>query len=207
MRTRTGFAVILAMPGVLLALSGFFHPHHLTYDTSLQWFWVHIPGLLAFPLVGVALIMLVRGRNDTMAWVIRLAGFAYATFYSALDVINGIAAGYLTHQAGGKYRGAAVPELFDIGRPIGDIGEWALLLTCVAVLVDTALRHGVGAGPALVLLPGAWFVRSDHIFSPVGVLGMTLIGLGTGYAAWVGAEGAAENRWRKNATPRRVEAS
>ena len=63
-----------------------------------------------------------RGRRDTLAWVVRAAAFTYATFYSALDVINGIAAGYLTHQAGGAYRGTAVPALFDIGRPIGDVG-------------------------------------------------------------------------------------
>ncbi len=141
-----------------------------------------MPGLLVFPLVGVALAVLVRGRTDTLAWVVRLAAYTYATFYTALDVINGIAAGYVTHAMGpGVPRSDEIRAMFAIGRPIGDVGEWALLATCLAIAVDQLTRHRLPALPALALLPGAWLVRSDHIFSPLGVLGMTIIGLTTGY--------------------------
>lgn len=185
MRSRFALPVLLALPGLALAIAGFFHPHQLTYDTSTQWWVLHVPGLLVFPLVGAALATLVRGRADTLSWVVRLAAYTYATFYTALDVINGIAAGYVTHALGpGVPRSDEIRALFEIGRPIGDVGEWALLATCLAVAVDQVLRHGVWALPGFALLPGAWLVRSDHIFAPLGVLGMTIIALSTGYLAW-----------------------
>lgn len=201
MRSRTGPAVALALPGLLLAVAGLFHPHHLSYDTSRQWYVLHLPGLVLFPLVGVAFIVLVRGRHEPLAWVVRLTAYGYAVFYSGLDVVNGIAAGYLTHAAGGRYRGDAVPVLFDIGRPLGEIGGWALVAACLALAVDQVARHRLSAVAGLVLLPGAWFVRSDHIFAPVGVIGMALIGVGTGYLAWL------ENPWRGSATSATLDAS
>ncbi len=185
MRSRFTTPVLLALPGLTLALAGFFHPHRLTYDTATQWWTLHVPGLLVFPLVGLALAHLVRGRTDTLAWVVRLAAYTYATFYSALDVINGIAAGYVTRAMGpGVPRSDEIRALFDIGRPIGDVGEWALVATCLAVAVDQVLRHGSVALVALALLPAAWLVRWDHIFSPLGVLGMAVIGVTSGYLAW-----------------------
>lgn len=209
MRSRFALPVVLALPGLVLAVAGFFHPHHLTYDTSARWWQLHVPGLLVFPLVGVALAVLVRGRRDAVAWLVRLAAYAYATCYSALDVVNGIAAGYVTHALGpGVPRSEEIRALFDIGRPFGEVGAWALVATCLVVVVDQVLRVGVRALPGAVLLPGAWLVRSDHIFSPMGVLGMTLIGLGTGYLAWAATrDGAGENRWRLDATSSTLGAS
>ena len=177
--------VLVALPGLSLAIAGFFHPHGLTYDTSFRWYTLHLPGLFAFPLVGASLAWLVRGRNDTLAWVVRLSALVYAAFYSALDVINGIAAGYVTNKLGpGVPRPDEIRLMFDIGRPIGDIGEWGLVACCVAVVVDQVRRHHLLGAPSVLLVLGAWFVRSDHIFSPVGVLGMTIIGLTSGYLAW-----------------------
>ena len=46
---------LLALPALVLAVAGLFHPHHLTYDTSWRWFALHLPGLVVFPLVGLAL--------------------------------------------------------------------------------------------------------------------------------------------------------
>ncbi len=80
----------------MLAVAGLFHPHHLTYDTSTRWWTLHVPGLLVFPLVGLALAALVGGRRDPVAWAVRLTAYVYATFYSALDVVSGIGAGYVT---------------------------------------------------------------------------------------------------------------
>ncbi len=180
MRSRTGLAVLVALPGLILAGAGLFHPHHLTYDTSLRWYTLHIPGLLVFPLVGAALAVLVRGRNDPVAWIVRISAYVYATFYTALDVVNGIAAGYVTNKLGPEVpRPDEIRLLFDIGRPLGDTGEWGLLVCCLALAVDQILRCGVRGLPALALLPGAWLVRTDHIFSPFGVTAMTVIGLTT----------------------------
>ncbi|MEN8674941.1 hypothetical protein [Nocardioides sp.] len=185
MSKRLVLSLVLALPALSLAGAGFFHPHGLTYDTSQQWSSLHFPGLLAFPLVGASLAWLVRGRNDTLAWVVRLTAVTYAAFYSALDVINGIAAGYVTHRLGpGVPRPDEIRYLFDIGRPLGDIGEWGLIACCLAVTVDQVLRHRLWGAPAAAMVLGAWFVRGDHIFTPIGVVGMAIIGVVSGYLAW-----------------------
>ncbi len=178
--------LLLAVPGVALAVAGLLHPHHLTYDTAQRWYLLHVPGLLVFPLVGVALAALVRLRTDPLAWAIRLAAYVYATFYTALDVVSGIGAGYVTDRLGpGVPRPEAVSLMFRIGTPLGEVGSWALLACCALVVVDRVRRCGPPGLVALVLLPGAWLVHVDHIFSPSGVLGMLLVGAGTAAASFV----------------------
>jgi hypothetical protein len=185
MRSRLVLPVVLALPALSLAAAGFLHPHSLNHETSFQWSALHYPGLVAFPLVGASLAWLVRGRNDALAWVVRLTALVYATFYTALDVVNGIAAGYVTNRLGpGVPRPDEVRYLFDVGRPLGDIGEWGLIGCCLAVAVDQVRRHGLPGAPAVALVLGAWFVRGDHIFSPIGVLGMAIIGVVSGYLAF-----------------------
>lgn len=188
METSTPFsvraAVLSASPGLVLAVVGFFHPAHLTSMTSHTWWGLHVAGLFAFPLVGVALATLFRGRRDLVAGVAVLAAFIFATAYSALDVINGIGAGYVTWRlAPGSPRPDEVRSLFAIGGPIGEIGSWSLLLAAAVVCVDALLRQRVHALPGLLLLPGAWLVHTDHIFWPFGALGIGLVGLGTGWLA------------------------
>ena len=174
---------MLALPGLTLAVAGLFHPHHLTYDTSWRWFALHVPGLLVFPLVGWALAELVRGRRDPVAWLVRLTAYVYATFYTALDVISGVAAGYVTHELGPDVpRPEAVSLLFGIGTPLGHIGSVALIACCAFVTLDLLARRR--AWPALLLVPGAVLVHHDHIFAPTGVAGMFLLGVGTAATAW-----------------------
>ena len=178
---RAARAAVLALPAVALAVAGLFHPMHLSYATSQTWWTLHVPGLFAFPLVGVALMALFRGRRDVVAVVAVLAAFGYATAYTT---INGIAAGYVTHRLGpGVPRPDEVRFLFDIGRPFGVWGSWALLLAAVVVAVDALWRHRLRALPAVLMVPGAYLVHDFHIFAPEGVAGMLLVGLST---AWVG---------------------
>lgn len=192
---RWTLPLILALPGLLLAAAGLFHPHRLTYETAERWWTLHVPGLLVFPLVGVALMVLVSGRRDPAAWAVRVAAYVYATCYTALDVVNGIAAGYVTQQLGPDVpRPDEIRYLFRVGSPLEDIGGWALVAACVAVVLDQVARRGVLAAGGLLLLPGAWLVRVDHIFSPSGVAGMTLIAAGTAALAWVQHPGAAQTR-------------
>lgn len=181
--------VVVALPALALALAGLFHPHHLSPDTARLWYALHLPGLLVFPLVGAALSFLVRGRGDAIAWLVRVTAYAYATFYTALDVVSGIGAGYVTWRLGpGVPRPEAVSLMFRIGTPLGEVGSWALLVCCVALAVDQIRRGGVRNAPALLLVAGAWLVHIGHIFAPVGVAGMTLIGLATGWLAWTSLE-------------------
>ncbi len=182
---RLARAVVLALPGLALGVAGLFHPHHLSYATSQRWWVLHVLGLFVFPLVGVALMMLMRGRRDPIAWVVVLASYVYATAYSALDVISGIAAGYVTHRLGpGVPRPESVTLLFRIGTPLGEVGSIALIAAAVVLFVDALLRLRLLALPAVLMIPGAVLVHQHHIFAPQGVTGMVLIGLSTGWLAW-----------------------
>jgi hypothetical protein len=133
-------------------------------------------------------MLLVRGRQDPVAWAVRVTAYLYATAYTALDVVNGIAAGYVTHALGpGVPRPDEVRLLFRVGSPLEDVGGWALVAAAVLVAGDQLARRGLVALPGLLLVPGAWLVRVDHIFSPLGVAGMVLIGVATGALAHAGA--------------------
>lgn len=186
MRESRAYPLLLVLPGVVLAAAGLFHPTGLSYDTAQRWYLLHLPGLLVFPLVGWALADLVTGRRDVVAWVVRLTAYVYATFYTALDVVSGIGAGYVTRQLGPDVpRPEAVSLMFRIGTPLGEVGSWALLACVVVLLVDRVRALGVGGLVGLVLLPGAWLVHTEHIFSPFGVLGMVLLGVGSAALAVV----------------------
>lgn len=186
MRESRAYPLLLALPGVLLAAAGLFHPTGLSYDTAQLWYLLHLPGLLVFPLVGWALADLVAGRRDVVAWVVRATAYVYATFYTALDVVSGIGAGYVTRQLGPDVpRPEAVSLMFRIGTPLGEVGSWALLACVVVLLADRVRALGVGGLVGLVLLPGAWLVHTEHIFSPLGVLGMLLLGAGSAALAVV----------------------
>jgi hypothetical protein len=174
--------LLLGVPGLALALAGLFHPHHLTYDTSFRWYALHLPGLLVFPLVGLALMELVHGRRDVLSWLVRLSAYGYATFYTALDVVSGIAAGYVTHELGpGVPRPDEVRLLFRIGTPLGEVGSICLVVCCALLTLDLLIRRR--AWPVLLLVPGALLVHADHIFAPKGVLGMALLGAGSAATA------------------------
>ena len=182
-------ASLFALPVLALAVAGLFHPQHLTADTAARWTMLHVAGLFVFPLVAVALVLLVSGRSDAVAWLVRLTAFVYATAYSALDVISGIGAGYVTWRLDeGASRPDEVRSLFMIGGRLGEVGSWALIGCAVIVAVDAVRRRGLVAAPGILLVPGAVLVHSDHIFAPVGVLGMALIGLASGWLAAMAVE-------------------
>lgn len=189
---RTPWMVTLALPALALALVGLFHPHSLTAATAQRWTQLHIAGLFVFPLVGAALAVLVRGRRDPVAWLVRLSAYVFATAYSALDVISGIGAGYVTWQLGeGVPRPVALGHLFTIGSSLGHVGSWALIACTVLIALDAVRRLRLIALPALLLVPGAVLVHIGHIFAPVGVTGMLLIAVASGWLGWVAGASAA----------------
>lgn len=52
----------------------------------------------------------------------RLGGYLFATAYTALDVISGLAAGYITVELGpGQLRPEAVSVMFRAGSALGDV--------------------------------------------------------------------------------------
>jgi len=163
---------------------------HLTYATSQTWWTLHVPGLFVFPLVGVALMVLVRGRRDPVALFVVLTAFVYAAAYTALDVVNGIAAGYVTHRLGpGVPRPKELNYLFAIGAPFGHWGGYALVVTALVVSLDAVWRSGARALPGVLMVPGAVLVHTHHIFAPLGVAGMALVGLSTAWLDYAAGSG------------------
>lgn len=179
-------AALTALPGLALAVVGLFHHHSLTSATAGTWTWLHVAGIFVFPLVGAALVVPLAGRRDPLAWTVRVGAYVYATAYTALDVISGVTAGFVTSRLpDGAPRPDEVRSIFAIGGPIGEVGSWALLAATALVAVDTLVRYAA-RGVVGVLLPvGAWCVHVDHIFSPWGVLGMALLGVGTAAVTWL----------------------
>lgn len=180
--------MLLAAPGILLGVTGATHPPRLDPDTAQHWFLMHLAGVVVFPLVGVALAWLVRGRRDVLAVGVLVASYAYATFYTALDVISGVGNGYVTAALGDAAtpRPSSVTLAFRIGTILGDVGAWALFAAAVLITVDVVRRNGArspAVPAAALLLLGAWFLREEHIFWPGGVLSCLAIGVGTG---WLG---------------------
>lgn len=196
--------VLLALPGVALGVTGATHPVSLSPATAQHWWLMHLAGMFVFPLVGIALISLVWGRRDPLALVLQAGAFVYAVCYSALDVISGVTAGWVTDRLGpGEPRPDEVRYVFEIGGRIGDVGEWGLLVGAGAACVEVARRTGwpalVGAVP---LLLGTWWLLEDHIFPPYGALGAALVGLGTAGLAW--AQGRQNSRAVGSSRPRRA---
>jgi hypothetical protein len=179
--------VLSALPGLALMAAGYVHPQSLNDMTAHMWWTLHVPGMVVFPLVGLALMWLFKGRRDPVAVVAVLASFVYAIFYNALDILSGIGAGWVTSRLpAGMARPDEVRSIFALGTPLGQIGSWALLLAAVVVAGDALVRHRWPALPGLLLLPGAWLVHTDHIYWPGGALGMGLVGVATGWLAYVG---------------------
>jgi hypothetical protein len=184
-RTRP---LLLAAPGVALGIVGATHPMHLTPATAHHWFVMHLAGMFVFPLVGAALVSLVRRRRDPLALVVMVASYGYAVLYTALDVVSGVGNGYVTEHlgAGAVPRPRSVTLAFRMGTSMGDVGAWCLLVAALALTADVVRRVGaVALLPGLVVAVGAWFLRSQHIFWPWGVLSCLAIGIGTGGLALV----------------------
>ncbi|WP_090969804.1 hypothetical protein [Nocardioides exalbidus] len=193
--TMPSRAVLIALPGLTLAVAGMFHPHSLSHASAPRWTMLHVAGLVVFPLVGLALAALVRQRRDPVAVVVVLTAYLYATAYSALDVISGIGAGYVTWRLGeGVPRPDEVRFLFVIGGRIGDVGSVALVVCAAVVAADALRRLGPVAAPGLLVVPGALLVHVGHIFAPTGVAGMALVGLATGYLGWCATDPRPEPR-------------
>ncbi|QBR91716.1 hypothetical protein [Nocardioides euryhalodurans] len=185
MDRRSTTTALAAAPALALAVAGLVHPHSLTTESADTWLWLHLVGMFVFPLVGAGLVVPLRGRRDPLAWGVRAAAFVYAVAYTALDVISGVTAGYVTGRLpAGASRPEEVSWIFRIGTPVGEVGSWALLLATTLLLVDGVHRLRVRALSLVTLPLGAWGVHVDHIFSPTGVAGMLLIAVGTAAAVW-----------------------
>jgi hypothetical protein len=170
-------AFAMAAPGLLLAGFGLSHPAGLHAGDAQWWTTLHILLLPVLPLLGVGQWVLLAPAPRPLRWPGRLAAYGYATFYTGLDAVAGIAAGTVEHDSGGV--SPLTGRLFVIGDVLGHIGAWCFLAASVCVVAG-AVRHtgwrGV-AGAVLLLLASVSFLDS-HLFWPRGVFTMFAIGVG-----------------------------
>ena len=194
-RSRVFFAALVASPGVALAILGSTHPAHLTNDSAMHWWVMHIVALPLFPLMGLALIGLVRGRRDPVAWAVRLLAYVFAAFYTSLDVLAGIGAGYVLDEAGPTPDASsldAVHGLFRMANDLAQYGVWSLLVACVLIAADRVRSGGLPAiAPGVLLVVASYSFLDSHIYRWRGVVTVLAIGLATGWLALVRSRRAA----------------
>lgn len=179
--------VLLLVGPVLLAVAGLFHPSPLTADSAQQWRTLHVVMLALFPLLAVTIWVLLRGERSVLAHAARLAAYVYACFYTALDVLAGIANGAIVEYgaASGSDVDAVKAVVFGQGDEVLAVGTWAMIAACLLTGLVYLRRVGARALPGtVVLLVSAWSFRDSHVYPPRGVITMLGFGLGAVLLAW-----------------------
>lgn len=181
---RWRLVVLVTVPALVLAGFGFSHPTDLNAQTAPWWTALHTILLPVFPLLAVSLWVLLRDIAGPLPWVARIAAFAYAAFYTALDVLAGIATGTLMQRAQDSRRTPDIEALFEIGNELGTIGAWSYLLAAAAAALAILLRARLRALPgALMLVAGAIGFSRSHIYFPDGVASLLAVAIGSGLLA------------------------
>lgn len=186
-----------ALPALLLAGLGVVHPHYLGTETASLWWQLHVALLPVFPLLAVVLWVLLGGEHGVVAWAARIAAYGYAVFYTALDVLAGIAAGYAV-QTEGRPSQVSV-DLRSLGNDLGTIGAYAFVVASVLTVVVLVRRDGRAALPgAVLLIAGSVPFADGHVYWPIGGIG--LIGIGAGCALLAAAAPPDANFHRSGAS-------
>jgi len=165
------------MPALLLAGLGLAHPDRLQTSTASQWWQLHVVLLPVFPLLAVALWVLLRGERGPLAWAARIVAYGYATFYTALDVLAGIAAGVAVESAGRPSQVSI--DLQSLGNELGVVGAYAFVAAAVLTVVVLVRRNGQAALPGgALLVAGSAPFAAGHVYWPVGGLGLLAVAAG-----------------------------
>jgi hypothetical protein len=167
----------MAAPGLLLAGFGVVHPDGLHAGNAQWWATLHILLLPAFPLLAAVQWILLTPTPRLPRWSGRLAAYGFATFYTGLDAVAGIAAGTVEEASSGT--SPLVGRLFEVGDTLGYLGAWCFLVGNVCVVAGMAPRTGWRVVPgAVLLLPASISFLDSHLFSPRGVY--TMLGIAAG---------------------------
>lgn len=181
LRSRYVLALLVALPALLIAAGGLFHPIFLEPETAVRWRNAHLVLLPLFPLLALSVVVVLRGERGPASWGARVLAFSYAVLYGALDSIAGIGAPkqVLEAAAGGAER-PPINDLFEIGDQLGALGVYSLagagVLTGLVLFLRTRSPLAV-AGGAIVAVACYPFL-DHHVFPPRGVLAVVAIGAG-----------------------------
>lgn len=175
--------LLVACAGLVIAAIGLTHPLLLTPDTAASWRLGHLLLLPGFPLLAVALWVVVRGERGPASWGVRVLAVAYSLLYGALDSIAGIGAPEMVIRS--TQRGdprAPIEDLFFIGDKLGAVGVYSLGAAALLAAAVVFLRSANPLAPVggVVVALGCYPFELYHVFPPRGVLAMVTIGLGLG---------------------------
>ena len=169
---RTVLAVLV--PPVVIGLIGTTHPAHLTQDASGYWRDLHVVLLPLFPLLAVGPWLVARAVDPVYGRITLVLGYVYACFYSALDILAGIAAGALKYD-----REGGLGTVFGWAHDLGQVGSIAFIGATAAAAGCVLRVSGMRALPGAVLaLVGAFGFMQEHVYWPGGVLSMAAIAAG-----------------------------
>ena len=190
-------AFVAGVPLALAVLEIFHpHPHDLFHLDLTAWMAVHYLQIIFFPLVAVALALVVRGRRGFVAGACRVGAFVFGVTWVAFDTAAGVTTGILLQaaQASGTPEAWRAPVMAVWAHPIvgsgapdaappllAVTGSLAWTVGCVAAAV--ALRRGGSSWIPVVLLVisgASFFVFRTHAW-PGGPIAFGALGLA---AAW-----------------------
>jgi hypothetical protein len=153
-------------------------------DEVTRWQVVHIGMLIFIPLMGGVVYLLLRGIEGTAALVSRIGLAFFVAFYSAWEVLQGIANGVLTAKVNGlssaedRAVGADLIQEFAESPLVRDLGVFAAIgslgLVTAMVAAGIALHRRAGAPASVAVLLGlAGLLITAHP-PPFGPLGLVL---------------------------------
>lgn len=175
MSSRLRLVLIVSVPAVVIALIGLLHPHHLTAETAARWQTMHIVLIPIFPLIGLGPWLIARRTSRPLGIVAAIGGYGFATFYTSLDLLAGVAAGTL--QLAGITDGKT--PVYEVARALGMVGVISLVLGCVATTVAVFIEARFRAIPGGVLaVVGAALVQPGHIYPGLGTAALVILACG-----------------------------
>lgn len=180
MSDRYRLMVPVTVPPLLIAAVGLSHPSPLTVEMAEHWQLIHTILLFLFPLVALGPWLVARRVSRPAAVVVGVVAYVYATAYTALDVLAGIAGGAIkAAEAGG------LGIIFPVAANFELVGGIALVLaSALSVgIVSRALGWWVVPG-GVIVIASAWLHWQAHVYPPDGVLSMVGLAAGWGLLAW-----------------------
>ena len=140
-----------------------------------------------FPLIGLAPWLVAKQFDKRLGWLGAITGYGFATLYTALDILAGVAGGALVE--GGE--ATSTGPVFAIARTLAHVGVYSLVagaLIAGIAAITRAARHDRRALPAasaglVIAAVGSWQIYSGHIYFPLGTLALVLTAVGFGLMA------------------------
>ena len=188
-RSRWTLIALAAGPALLAALVGLTHPTDLNPDTATYWKNMHVGLIFIFPLMGLAPWLIARRVDRRLGWLGAVAGFGFATLYTALDILAGVAGGALVE--GGQAE--ATGPVFAIARTLARIGVYSLVVGALVAgaaaiwwAAQNERRRLPAAAVGLILAAaGTWLIYDGHIYVPLGTVALLLTAAGFGLMALI----------------------